>query len=122
NCALGEDCRLWFTRPNRPLGQMLEVASVSGNTVNFTTPLHIGFDLAHTAQLSRFSVNYGAKYAGIEDLYVRGGTNDNIMLKLAMYSWVKNVESDWSNGDSIAVDSSFRCVVRDSYFHDTPDP
>jgi hypothetical protein len=35
---------------------------------------------------------------------------------------VKNVESDWSMGDSVALDSSFRCVLRDSYVHDTPDP
>jgi hypothetical protein len=122
HCALGEDCRLWFTRPNRPVGQMLEIAAINGNTVSFTTPLHIAFDTAHTAQLSRFAVPYGAKYAGIEDLYVRGGLDDNILVRFAMYSWVKNVESDWSNGDSIALDSSFRCVVRDSYFHDTPEP
>lgn len=114
--------RGWFTRYDRPVGQMLEIASVSGNTITFTTPLHITFDTAHQAQLTRWTVPYGAKYAGVEDLYVRGGLDDNITFDLAMYSWVKRVESDMSTGDSIGIDASFRCVVRDSYVHDTPDP
>jgi hypothetical protein len=119
--APGGEARGWFSRYDRPVGQMLEVASISGDTVSFTTPLHIAFDTAHGAQLSRYAVP-STKHAGLEDLYVRGGRDDNILIRHAMYSWVKNVESDWSSGDSIAVDSSFRCVVRDSYFHDTPEP
>ena len=96
--APGGPGRGWFTRYDRPLGQMLEIASVSGNTVSFTTPLHIAFDTAHPAQLTRYTVPYGAKHAGVEDLYVRGGQDDNITLRFALYSWVKNVESDWSIG------------------------
>ena len=65
---------------------------------------------------------YGAKYAGLEDLYVHGGQDDNITIRLAMYSWVKGVESNWSNGDSVGIDSSFRCELRDSYAHDSPNP
>ena len=65
---------------------------------------------------------YGAKEAGLEDLSVYGGQDDNITIRLAIYSWVKRVESDWSIGDSVDVDSSFRCEVRDSYVHDTPNP
>ena len=101
---------------------MLEIATISGNTISFTTPLHIAFDTAHQAQLTRHTIPYGAKYAGVEDLYVRGGRDDNITLSFAMYSWVRNVESDWSIGDSLAMDACFRCVVRDSYVHDTPNP
>jgi hypothetical protein len=43
-------------------------------------------------------------------------------MRLALYSWVKNVESDWSMGDSVSLDACFRCVLRDSYVHDTPNP
>jgi hypothetical protein len=118
----GGPARGWFTRYDRPVGQMLEIAAVSGNTLSFTTPLHIAFDTAHTAQVTRYTIPYGAKYAGVEDLYVRGGMDDNLTLRFAMYSWVKNVESDWSTGDSFALDSCFRCVLRDSYAHDTPSP
>jgi hypothetical protein len=120
--APGGEGRGWFTRYDRPVGQTLEVAAVRGATVQFTTPLHIGFDTAHTAQLTRYTIPYGAKEAGIEDLYVRGGQDDNITLRFALDSWVKNVESDWSMGDSVALDTCLRCVLRDSYVHDTPNP
>ena len=122
NCPPGDPCRGWFTRFDRPVGQMMEIAAITGNTVFFTTALHIALDTAHTAQLTRWTIPWGAKYAGIEDLYVRGGQDDNITLRFAMYSWVRGVESDWSEGDSIALDTSFRCVLRDSYVHDTPNP
>src|SRR5689334_6138127 len=49
-----DDSRGWFTRQNRPVGQTMEVASVSGNTVTFTTPFHIAMQTANPAQLSRF--------------------------------------------------------------------
>src|SRR5258706_9706854 len=120
--APGAAGRGWFTRYDRPVGQMLEIASISGNTISFTTPLHIAFDLGYTAQLTRYTVPYGARYAGLEDLYVRGGQDDNVTVRFAMYSWVKNVESDWSIGDSFGLDSCLRCVLRDSYAHDTPNP
>ncbi|HLB36048.1 MAG TPA: hypothetical protein VJL31_05735 [Gemmatimonadales bacterium] len=120
--APGGPARGWFTRHDRPIGQVLEIASVSGNTVSFSTPLHIGFDTAYQAQLTRYTIPYGANQAGLEDLSVRGGRDDNVTMRLAKHSWVRNIESDWSKGDSVAMDSSFRCVIRDSYVHDTPDP
>ena len=122
NCPPGDPCRGWFSRYDRPVGQMLEIAGVGPSTLTFTTPLHIAFDTAHDAEVTRYTVPYGAKLAGVEDLYVRGGQDDNITVRFALYSWVKNVESDWSTGDSVGLDASFRCVLRDSYLHDTPEP
>ncbi|HEY6807224.1 MAG TPA: hypothetical protein VI160_00440, partial [Gemmatimonadales bacterium] len=124
----GDVSRTWFTRPNRPVGQMMEIQSINGNVLTFTTPFHITFQTAFTAQLSRFSdVDNGAvvpvvKFAGIENLYVYGGGDGNIRFSNAAYSWLKNVESDFQKGESIAIDGSFRCVIRDSYFHSTQDP
>jgi len=57
--APGGEGRGWFTRYDRPVGQMLEIASISGNTLSFTTPLHIAFDTAHTAQITRYTIPYG---------------------------------------------------------------
>ena len=70
----------------------------------------------------RYTIPYGAIYAGLEDVYLRGGRDDNVAIRFAMYSWVKGIESDWSDGDSVAMDMCFRCVIRDSYVHDTPKP
>src|SRR5512138_565942 len=119
---------------DRPIAQVMEIAGVSGNTVTFTTPFHIAFDTAHRAQLSRW-VQWGGnppgppasavKYAGVEDLHVYGGEGGdgggNIRLELAAYCWVKNVESEYSLGGSIELESTLRSVVRDSYFHHTKD-
>jgi hypothetical protein len=123
----GDPSRGWFCRMDRPLGQVMEVASVSGNTITFTTPFHITYQTAFTAQLSRSS-DQGSlfpvvKYAGVEDLYVSGGSlgQGNIWLHAA-YSWIKNIESDFQDGRSIQVDGSFRSVVRDSYVHSTQSP
>ena len=51
----GDPSRGWFIRPNRPVGQVMEIASVNGSTVTFTTPFHIDMKRAFAAQLSRFS-------------------------------------------------------------------
>lgn len=124
----GDPSHAWFTRPERPVGQVLEVAAVRGRTVTFTTPFHIGFRTAQRAQLSRFSQDEGGppvpavKYAGIEDLYVSGGGDGNLRLLAASQSWIKNVESDAQIGEAVAIAGSLRCVVRDSYFHSTRAP
>jgi Pectate lyase superfamily protein len=126
----GDPSRTWFTRPDRPVGQVMEVQSVSGNKVTFTTPFHIDFQTKYEAQLSRFAnfengpVVPSVKYAGIEDLYVYGGSGGqgNIWFTNAAYSWIRNVESDYQNGSSISLHASFRCVVRDSYVHSTQSP
>ena len=38
---------------SRPIGQVMEIASISGNTVTFTTPFHMTYRLSHTARLAR---------------------------------------------------------------------
>ena len=97
----------------------MEIESISGQTVTFTTPFHIEFDTAHKAELSRFD-EPAVKNAGVEDLHLHGGGNDNLTLSLAAYSWVKNVESEYSSGSSVGLSVAFRCVVHDSYFHHSP--
>ena len=126
----GDPSRGWFTRPDRPLGQVMEVQSVVGNTVTFTTPFHISFQSVFQAQLWRFSnMDNGpvvpvVENAGVEDLYLYGGSQGqgNIVLSNAAYSWIKNIESDFQDGPSVALDASFRSIVRDSYIHSTQNP
>ena len=124
----GDASRGWFNRTNRPVSQIMEIQSIAGNTVNFSTPFHMTFDVAHTAQMTGFDTETLAN-SGIENLYVSGvpapggsAQYNNIVLNLAKYSWVKNVESDQSQNDSIGIDQSFRCIVRDSYMHSTINP
>jgi hypothetical protein len=115
----GSESRGWFTRLDRPVTQIMEIESISGNTVGFTTPFHIAFNTAQTAQLARFDET-AVKHAGLEDLRVYGGGDNNITVSLAAYSWIKNVESEYSLGSSVGLTCAFRCVVRDSYVHHSP--
>jgi hypothetical protein len=128
----GDPSRGWFGRFDRPLGQVMEVESVSGPSVTFTTPFHIDFRTLNAAQLVRFGsfengpVQPTVKLSGVEDLYVYGGEGGdgggNIHLFACAYCWVKNVESDGSVGSSANLDACFRSEIRDSYLHSTQDP
>ncbi len=125
DCTTSNGCRGWFSRTDRSVSQMMEIASISGNTVTFTTPFHISFETNFTAQLTRFG-NSALKSAGLEDMKIQGGeggdSGGNVYMTFAMYSWVKNIESYNSLGSSIHLYNSFRNTVRDSYFHETKNP
>jgi hypothetical protein len=100
----------------RSVGQTVEVASVAGNTLNLTSPIHIGFSALMKPQVTK-TVDPFVKSAGIEDLYVTGGTNGMIRVIHSAYSWIKNIESDTVNGQHLSLGNSYRIVVRQSYFH-----
>jgi hypothetical protein len=127
----GDPSRGWFSRFDRPTAQIMEVASVSGTQVSFTTPIHLPFLIANAAQLSRYgegSLRPATRWSGIEDLYVEHGSGGdgggNIHLFVCAYCWVKRVESAHSRGTSLNFDGCFRSEGRDSYIHtsDNPNP
>ena len=101
----------------RVQGQIVEVTSVSGNTVGISPGLYISYTGSPLA--TRFSM--GAKYAGVEDLQVymnNTGYTGNFYMSGAAYSWIKNVESNYTDGDHAQLHWSYRNEIRDSYFHD----
>jgi hypothetical protein len=140
NYAASEpDAQWWNTCPGRgaPLGggayqfysnapfvnicQMLEVASVSGTTVTFDSPIDYPYHVLYHAQLSVYSAQ-PLHAAGIENLFAWGGENGTIELGDCAYCWVKNVETVWSLGTHVDFTHGFHDVVRDSYLHETPSP
>ncbi len=115
----------WFCRQDRPTSEIKEVAGISGNTITFTTPLHINYRVSHTAQLARYTAagnggNGGVhvSYAGLENFAVTGGSDGAIRFECAAFCWAKNIEVYYWSGEGVAVDNSFGCEVRDSYIHD----
>jgi hypothetical protein len=109
----------WFSRSGRPINEIKEVASVDGDTITFTTPLHISYRTSHAAQLTRYAQsNAQVQNAGIEDLTVTGGGDGNIRFECAANSWIKNVENTVWLGEGVAIENSFRVEVRGSYIHD----
>ena len=107
----------WFSRTGRPLCELKEIASVSGKTVTFTTPLHARYDVSKAAQLTRY-VDAHVQGAGLEELTVTGGSDGAVHLNNAAYCWLRNVEVTQWLGDGVGLFSSFRCEVCDSFIHD----
>jgi hypothetical protein len=110
---------------SRPIGQAMEVASVSGTTVTFTTPFHMTYRTAHAAHLGRVQLSQRTSWVGLESLFVTGGDGGdgggNVVFASASYSWAKNIESAGHGpkygGGLVHFLSSFRCELRDSYVH-----
>ena len=115
----GGDEASWFSRQDRVTAETKEVASVSGNTITFTTPLHIDYRKSHTAQLTQYTAgDVHVRNAGVESLTVIGGCHSAIRFEAAAYSWAKGVEVTVWSGEGIGANNSFRVEVRDSYIHD----
>jgi hypothetical protein len=114
----------WFSRFNRPISEIKEIASVSGDVITFTSPLTISYRVSHQAQVTRYAntpLSYGNNVhvtnVGVENLSMFGGADGALRFNDAAYSWAKNVEvAQWA-GHGIAIVNSFRIEVRDSYVH-----
>jgi hypothetical protein len=107
--------------------ERVEIASVSGSTLTLTTPLHFTFTTAQKAQISKVSLT-PTKWAGVESLRVEGGRPGDypgqnaggIEVSNAAYSWVKDVQVDGTtSGMPMRLAGTYRCVVRDSHFHNS---
>jgi hypothetical protein len=112
----------------RSVSERVEVAGVdaTAGTVTLTSPLHWTFKAAspYLAQMAK-TKDPVVRWAGIESLAISGGTNPGyngqmaggIDVSNAAYSWVKDVQTDAVGGMHVSLTSTFRTVVRDSYFH-----
>lgn len=107
----------WFSRLDRPTSEIKEVASVSGNTVTFTTPIHISYRTGHAAQLSTYARPH-VRLAGVEDLALVGGDAGNLRFNWAALSWARNVDCSVWHDEGIAIHNSFRIELREFYVHD----
>ena len=115
----GKDAACWFSRQDRPQNEIKEIASVSGDTVTFTTPLHKSYRTYHYAELTTYTgSNQHVVDAGVETLSIVGGGAGGLRFENAAYSWARNVEVTTWYGEGVALDSSFRVELRDSYVHD----
>ncbi|MEZ5420623.1 MAG: hypothetical protein R2708_25220 [Vicinamibacterales bacterium] len=112
------DSTEWFSRGDRPVNEIKEVAAVDGATVTFTTPVHIGYTIAKRAQLTRYYAdNVHVREAGIEDLGVAAGGNANRRVEAAAYPWKTHVDDTYWSGEGVAISHSFRVEIRDSSIH-----
>jgi hypothetical protein len=117
---------------SRPIGQAMEIASVSGSTVTFTTPFHSTYRVSQSAHLARFGKNDNVTSTkvvtgvGIEDLTVDRATggdfNAPVSFNVAAHSWARHIEVAHSTAVNVLFSSAFQCELRDSYVHETTNP
>ena len=107
----------WFSRLDRPTAEVKQIASISGATITFTTPIHISYRSSHAAQLSRYGQPH-VKNAGVEDLKLIGGDDGNLRFQWAALSWARNVDNTVWHGEGFAIENSFRIELREFYVHD----
>lgn len=113
------DSMSWFARQDRPTNELHEVASVAGNVITFTTPLHISYRTSHTAQLTRYTgPNVHVKGAGVEAITFVGGADGSVRFTHCSNCWAKNLEVTQWIGEGIAVDGSYRVEIRESFLHE----
>jgi hypothetical protein len=88
-----QPCRGLLEQTGRPM--IKETASVSGNTITFTSPLTIGYRTGHQAQLTRYTLtgsqstgnSIHVTNAGIENFSAIGVADGGIRFADAAYSW-----------------------------------
>ena len=126
----------------RSVMQTSEIVSISGNTLILKDPLVKDFFASRSAQVwlvvpkNNRSAFLGNRWSGIENIAVAGGNNQwgfpggCIAFSYMSYAWAKNVEADGSRSDpahpgkdgyNIGLGRCYRCVIRDSYVHDSRD-
>ncbi len=117
NCTWCDGGQGW--NGTRTLGQIVEVTSVNGNSIGVSPSLYLTYKRTLSPLATAFTA--GSKYAGVEDLQVYAdstGYGMNFFMSGCAYCWIKNVESNYADGDHVDAYYSYRCEIRDSYFHD----
>jgi fibronectin type 3 domain-containing protein len=110
--------------PAQYAGQVVEVTSVSGTSVGISQPLYMTYQASLYPNATPYTP--ACQWSGVEDLMIyaeQPATSSNGYLANfygygIKYCWAKGVEGNFSDGDHVQLNYSYRCEIRDSYFHD----
>jgi hypothetical protein len=104
--AMGWFCRTDPNGDGRCTNEIKQVASVSGNTITFTSPLALSYRVSHSAQLTRYTANSNGGNggvqvvnAGVENLTAVGSADGAVRFEVTAYCWAKNIEVTQWIGD-----------------------
>lgn len=105
---------------DRSLMQIVLITGVSGNDITFTPPLYWKLSSGNSPEALAYAPMI--QWAGVEDLkiYSNGtavGQGCNFPMFGYINCWVKNVESDYCDGDHVTLRRGLFAEIRDSYFH-----
>ena len=106
-----------WCRPDRPNSEWHQISGIAGNIITFSTPIHLPYRVANTAQLSFYNEAYTTN-AGVEQLSMEFGDSGNIIFILAGQCWADHIESSHFLNPGINIDRSFRIEIRHFYSHE----
>jgi hypothetical protein len=117
------DPEIMYTNPEwnqswakNSVGQLFEIAGISGNTLKLKTSTHLNFQKRLNIKIRPQKL---VKNVGFEDFYIvkKQAGGNTFDFRNAAYCWIQNIESDHTRKSHVSFDTSIGCVVRDSYFH-----
>ncbi len=103
----------------RAMGQIVQITNVTGNTIGFQPSLYTTYSNLAAPIATFFQV--GCQWSGVENLTFSANNYNagtSFRMPCTACCWIKNVEGNYADGDHVDVYFSYRCEVRDSYFHD----
>ncbi len=110
----------WFSNLDRFTNEIKKIASISGNTITFDSPLTSNYRTSHTAQLYNFTTPF-TQQAGVEDLTVQYSDYGAILFSSCAYCWANKVEATLFLGQggfgAFAFVNSFRSQLEEVYAH-----
>jgi hypothetical protein len=106
------------------LGQILEIESISDNTLYFKTKIRHTYLAEYEPKIlpREFIKNIGIENLHIEIKEVTDGTAPfTIYLHRTSNTWVRNIVSEMTNNAHVSITGSVHCEVRDSVFTESHD-
>lgn len=103
------------------VGQMVRIVAINGNTLTIEPALHITYTSDKYPQIR--PINF-IEQVGIEDLHLQrilsseSSDSSNVNIRRAVDSWIRRVESDYTEKYHFSVSESLFLEIRDSYLHD----
>jgi hypothetical protein len=108
-------CDGWSDTGRLARGQIVEVTKIRENKASISPALYSEYTNSPGAVPFRMS----AQFAGVEDLQVyatNSGYASNFGLHMCAHCWIKDVKSNYTDGDHVEVSWGFHDEIRDSYF------
>ncbi len=107
----------WFSNCDRPTAELHRIVAISGNKISFDSPATISYRVNHQAQVYTFATKFTSN-AGIEQMTVEHGDDDNIEFIWCKYCWAYKVESRQWLGAGFNINSAFRIELNQFYAHE----
>lgn len=107
--------------PEKVVGQMFEITSINGNTLNIQPALNIDFNPSKKPEIRavNYITNVGLEAFHLERINTTTTSSSNVYFDYAKHCWIRGVESDYTQKYHFAIKRSLQLEIRECYIHDT---